>query len=128
MAIDIRRIRRYRSQSLRLLGDALEHVRSGRWSRAEDLLWGSLTQAVKGVALARGTELDGDDAVRAFASELGEQGRDRRVRNGFDRLKSFGEVVQGVRDSRARVDRLYPIVEDITNAVESLWDMVPIDE
>ncbi len=128
MAIDTRRIRRYRSQSLRLLGDALDHVRMGRWSRGEDLLWGSLTQAVKGVALARGLELDGDEAVRAFAEELGEATRDRRLRNGFERLRSFGEIVQGVRDSRARVDRLYPILEDITNAVERLWEMVPVDE
>ena len=72
MAIDTRRIRRYRDQSLRLLGDSLEHVRSGRWNRAEDLLWGSITQAVKGVALSRGVELDGDEAVRAYAAELGE--------------------------------------------------------
>ena len=128
MAIDTRRIRRYRSQSLRLLGDALDHTRTGRWSRAEDLLWGSLTQAIKGVALARGLELEGDEAVRSFASELGEESRDRRLRNGFERLHSYGEIVQGVRDSRARVDRLYPILEDITNAVELLWDMVRVDE
>ena len=72
--------------------------------------------------------MEGDEAVRAFASELGEESRDRRLRNGFDRLHSYGEIVQGVRDSRARVDRLYPILEDITNAVELLWDMVRVDE
>ena len=127
MAVDTRRIRRYRSQSLRLLEDALAHLRSGRWSRAEDLLWGSLTQAVKGVALSRGVELDGGDAVRAYASELGEDTRDRRVRDGFDRLRSFGEVAQGIRDSRARVDRLFPIFQDISDAVERLWDMAPDD-
>ena len=115
LAIDTRRIRRYRDQSLRLLGDSLEHVRSGRWNRAEDLLWGSLTQAVKGVALSRGVELDGDDAVRTYAAELGEETRDRRIREGFNRLRTFGEVVQGIRDSRTRVDRLF--VEPVSLAV-----------
>ena len=47
------RLLRYRSQSLRLLRDAIEEIRAGRWERCEELLWGSLTQAVKGVALGR---------------------------------------------------------------------------
>ena len=49
------------------------------------------------------------------------------IREGFNRLRTFGEVVQGIRDSRTRVDRLFPIVEDITNAVERLWELAPID-
>ena len=52
------RLLRYRSQSLRLLRDAIEEIRAGRWERCEELLWGSLTQAVKGVALGRAHELD----------------------------------------------------------------------
>ena len=128
MAVDTPRIRRYRSQSLRLLGDAMDQMRGGRWGRAEDLLWGSLTQAIKGVALNNGRELDGDEAVRAYATELGQETRDRRIRDAFDRLASFGDLVQGIRESRSRVDRLYPIIEDVSGAVERLWELVPRDE
>ena len=127
MPVDARRIRRYRSQSLRLLDDALENLRAGRWSRAEDLLWGSLTQAVKGLALSRGVELDSDDAVREYAAAVGRETRDSRVRDSFDRLRLFGEVSQGIRDSRTRVDRLFPIFQDINDAVARLWDMAPDD-
>ena len=37
------RMVRYRGQSLRLLQDAMEEIRVGRWDRCEELLWGSLT-------------------------------------------------------------------------------------
>ena len=70
------RLLRYRSQSLRLLRDAIEEIRAGRWERCEELLWGSLTQAVKGVALGRAHELNGPKAVEDYARELGKENQD----------------------------------------------------
>ena len=77
------RLLRYRGQSLRLLQDAMDEVRASRWDRCEELLWGSLTLAVKGVALGQGKELDGLKAVEAYALELGQEHRDRRIRESF---------------------------------------------
>ena len=128
MAANAPRIRRYRTQSFRLLDDALGQMRGGRWARSEDLLWGSLTLAVKAVALSRGQELDGDEAVRSYAAQLGGEHRDRRIRDAFERLASFGESVQLIRESRSRIDRLFPILDDVTSAVEQLWDMVPTND
>ncbi len=128
MAIDISRITRYRSQSLRLLESALEQMRAGRWGQSEDLLWGSLTLAVKGVALSRGQDLEGDEAVRAYATQVGQDRRDRRIRDAFTQLSTFGETLTRVRDSRARVDHLFRILEDVMAAVERLWETVPQDD
>ena len=125
MAVDTSRITRYRSQSLRLLESALEQMRAGRWERSEDLMWGSLTLAVKGVALSRGQDLEGDDAVQAYATQVGQERRDRRIREAFTQLSAFGETVTRVRDSRARVDHLFRILEDVMAAVERLWETVP---
>ena len=127
MAIDTTRINRYRSQSLRLLDNALGDMRGGRWAQSEDLLWGSLTLAVKAVALSRGQELDGDQAVREYAEQLGQERRDKRIRESFDRLASFGESLQSIRESRGRLDRLFSILDDVTSAVEQLWDLVPVE-
>ncbi|MCI0785262.1 MAG: hypothetical protein J4O09_03015 [Chloroflexi bacterium] len=128
MAVDTSRITRYRSQSLRLLDSALEQMRAGRWERAEDLMWGSLSLAVKGVALSRGQDLEGDEAVQAYATQVGQERRDRRIREAFPQLSKFGETVTRVRDSRARVDHLFRILEDVMAAVEHLWDMVLQDD
>ena len=119
------RVVRYRGQSLRLLQDAMEEIRAGRWDRCEELLWGSLTQAVKGVALGRGQELGGSEAVEEYAQELAHENRDRRIRESFTKLASFGETAEKVRESRIRADHLVQTLEDVTGAVERLWDLAP---
>ena len=119
------RMVRYRGQSLRLLQDAMEEIRVGRWDRCEELLWGSLTQAVKGVALGRGQDLDGSKAVEEYAQELAQENRDRRIRESFTKLSSFSETAEKVRESRIRADHLVQTLEDVTGAVERLWDLAP---
>ena len=127
MATDTARINRYRSQSLRLLDNALGDMRGGRWSQSEDLLWGSLTLAVKAVALSQGQSLSDDQSIREFAVNLGKERRDKRIRESFERLASFGETLQRIRESRGRLDRLFSILDDVTSAVEVLWDLVPVE-
>ena len=119
------RLLRYRGQSLRLLQDAMDEIRQGRWERCEELLWGSLTLAVMGVALGRRREVDGLKAGEDFALELGQENRDRRIRESFTKLASFGETAEKVRESRIRADHLVATLEDVTGAVEKLWDMAP---
>ena len=119
------RMVRYRGQSLRLLQDAMDEIRGGRWGRCEELLWGSLTLAVKGVALGRGRELEGLKGVEDYAHELGEENRDRRIREAFTKLASFGDTAERVRESRIRSDHLVATLEDVTGAVERLWDLAP---
>ena len=120
------RMVRYRSQSLRFLQDAMEEIRVGRWLRCEELLWGSLTLAVKGVALGRGKTLDdGLKAVEDYALELGNENRDRRIKEAFAKLAAFSDTAERVRESRIRADHLVATLEDVTGAVEKLWDMAP---
>ena len=127
MATDTARINRYRSQSLRLLDNALGDMRGGRWGQSEDLLWGSLTLAVKAVALSRGQSLNDDISIREYAEQLGQERRDKRIRESFERLAAFGESLQNIRESRGRIDRLFSILDDVASAVEQLWDLVPVE-
>ncbi|MCH2519597.1 MAG: hypothetical protein MK210_15595 [Dehalococcoidia bacterium] len=127
MATETARINRYRSQSLRLLDNALGDMRGGRWAQSEDLLWGSLTLAVKAVALSRGQSLSDDISIRQYAEQLGQERRDKRIRESFDRLAAFGESLQNIRESRGRLDRLFSILDDVASAVEQLWDLVPVE-
>ena len=128
MAEHTQRINRYRKQSVQLLESALNQMRGGHWSRSEDLLWGSLTLAVKGVALSRGAHLEGEAAVREYATKLGQQRRDRRIRDAFSQLANFTDSVERMREARFRIDRLLPVLEDVSSAIERLWEMVPRDD
>ena len=123
-SVDQARIGRYRSQSLRLLDSAMSELRGGRWTRTEEMLWGSLTLAVKGAALSRGDQVDEDAAVRAYARQLGTDLRDRRVRESFDQLTSLSESLERARETRRRVEGIFRSLDDISGAVERLWDLV----
>ena len=120
------RIDRYRKQSINLLQGALQQIKRGHWTRSEDLLWGSLTQAVKGVALSRGEQLTNDEEVREYATRLGHEQRDRRLREAFTQLSNFSESVERLREARFRVDRIIPMLEDVSSAIERLWELVPV--
>ncbi len=119
------RLARYNGQSVRLLRDAMNEARQARWLRTEELLWGSVTLAVRSVALTRGDEVDDRKSVEEYAQTLGREHNDRRIRDAFNRLGTFADVADRMRDSRGGAQQLISILEDVTAAVEKLWDMVP---
>ena len=123
-----RRLVRYNDQSVRLVRDAMNEARQSRWLRCEELLWGSVTLAAKGVALTRGYELDGRQAVEEYCRDLGRENNDRRIRDAFTRLGGFADAADRVRESRGGAQHLISIMEDVTSAIERLWDMVPLDD
>ena len=125
---DSKRLIRYHGQSLRLLRAAVDQIRQGRWLRCEDLLWGSLSLAVKGVALSRGDELADQQATKEYAEKLGNQHRDRRVRDAFTKLAGFSDTAERVRESNMRGDHLVAVLEDVSGAVERLWELLPSNE
>ena len=110
------------------MDSALTEMRSGRWLRSEELLWGSLTLAVKSVALSRGDDIEDQNAVQEYGSSLGQQHRDRRIREAFKQLSGFSDSVDRVRESGSRMDHLFLILDDISSAVERLWELVPVNE
>ncbi|MDE2778487.1 MAG: hypothetical protein OXI91_02255 [Chloroflexota bacterium] len=102
----------------------MSELRGGRWTRSEEMLWGSLTLAVKGAALSRGDSVEDDQSVRAYAHQLGTDLRDRRVRESFEQLGNLGTTLERARESRRRVEGVFRSLDDISGAVERLWDLV----
>ena len=119
------RLARYRSQALRLLDSAQTAMSRGQWSQSEELLWGSLVAAGHGVALWHGEPADSDDALRDFLRRLGNQERDRYVRDAFDHLSALSDAAERVRERRSRVDYLFLAMDDVTEAVERLVARIP---
>ena len=124
----VARLTRYHGQSVRLLRDAMNEARQSRWLRCEELLWGSVTLAVRGVALTRGDEVEDRRAVEQYANLLGQENNDRRIRDAFSRLSSFADAADRARESRSGAQHLIAILEDVTSAVDLLWELLPIDE
>ena len=119
------RLARYRSQALRWLDSAQTAMSRGQWNQSEELLWGSLVAAARGVALWHGEAADSDDALRDFLRRLGSQERDRYVRDAFDHLSALSDAAERVRERRSRVDYLFLAMDDVTEAVERLVALIP---
>ena len=119
------RLFRCRSQALRLLDAAQTAMTRGRWNESEELLWGSLVAAARGVALWHGAPADSDDALRGFLHRLGEQERDRYIRDAFDHLSALSDAAERVRERRSRVDYLFLAMDDLTEAIERLVARIP---
>ena len=117
---------RYRLMSERYLEDALVEVRCALWRPAEELLWGSLTAAVKAVAWSRGgSRLEGSAQVEEYAASLARETRDRRIRDAFTRLSGFSTLFDRVHDSRENARRILLEVDEIGSAVERMWRLIP---
>lgn len=119
------RLARHRSQALRLLESAQVAMQRGRWTQSEELLWGSLVAAAKGVALWHGETTDTDAALRGFVHRLGEQERDRYIRDAFDHLAALADAAERVRERRSRVDYLFLAMDDVTEAIDRLVARIP---
>ena len=119
------RLARYRSQALRLLDSAQTTMSRGQWNQAEDLLWGSLTAAARGVALWHGEPADSDADLKDFVRRLGDQERDRHIRDAFDHLSAWADAAERVRDRRSRVDYLFLAMDDLSEAIERLVAHIP---
>jgi hypothetical protein len=127
MTANFARLQRYRSQSLRFMEGASREIRAGRWSQSEELLWASLTLAVKGVALSRGETLEEDEAVRAYAARLGQEQRDRRIREAFTQLSSLSDAADRGQEYRGRAEYLAFLLDDLSGTIRRLWEMVPTE-
>lgn len=119
------RLTRYRSQALRLLDSAQTAMSRGQWNQSEELLWGSLVAAARGVATWHGEAADSDDALKSFLRRFGEEERDRYIRDAFDHLSALSDAAERVRERRSRVDYLFLAMDDLSESIERLVSRIP---
>ena len=119
------RLARYRSQAVRLQESARVAMQRGQWSQAEDLIWGSLVAASRGVALWYGENTADDAQLREFVRRVGEQEKDRYIRDAFDHLSALAEAAERVRERRSRVDYLILAMDDLDEGIDRLVARIP---
>lgn len=124
-----RQVKRYHALSRRYIDNAMVEVACGRWKPAEDLLWGSVVAAVKAVAWSRGEPLEDNAEVEEYTRSLGQQMKDRRIRDAFTRLSGYATMFDRLHDSpRENTRRLVMDVEEVAAAVQRLWRLLPTDD
>ena len=124
-----RQVKRYYGLSKRYIDNAMVEVACGRWKPAEDLLWGSVVAAVKAVAWSRGEPLQDNAEVEAYTRVLGQEMKDRRIRDAFARLSGYATMFDRLQDSpRENTRRLIMEVEEVASAIQRIWRLLPTEE
>ena len=100
-------------------------MQRGQWTQAEELIWGSLVAASRGVALWYGESASDDAALRAFVRRVGEEEQDRYIRDAFDHLTALAEAAERVRERRIRVDYLIMAMDDLDEGIDRLVARIP---
>ncbi len=110
---------------MRLQESAHVALQRGQWSQAEDLIWGSLVAASRGVALWYGEDAADDAKLREFVRRVGQEEKDRYIRDAFDHLSALAEAAERVRDRRSRVDYLILAMDDLDEGIDRLVARIP---
>ena len=110
---------------MRLQESARVAMQRGQWSQAEDLIWGSLVAASRGVALWYGEDATHDAKLREFVRRVGQEEKDRYIRDAFDHLSALAEAAERVRDRRSRVDYLILAMDDLDEGIDRLVARIP---
>ena len=79
-----RRVEKHKSQSIHYYENAMKSIRTGNVEKASEFLWGSVSQAIKAVALSRGIELRSYRQIRDYAMEIARDLRDESIRHAFN--------------------------------------------
>ena len=111
----------HRTRSKALLTKGFPELRDGRWTIAEELVWGSLILAAKEHSLSVGYILSEDEEIRDYIVKLGEDRKDRQIRDSFKQLDGFPDMIEKVRESGLRLDYLFMLLDDVAHAIEKLW-------
>ena len=119
------RLARYRNRAVQLQQSAHVAMQRGQWSQAEDLIWGSLVTASRGVALWYGEDVGDDVRLKEFVKRVGEEEKDRYIRDAFDHLSALADAAERVRERRTRVDYLILAMDDLDEAIDRLVARIP---
>ena len=119
------RLARYRDQAVRLQQSAHIAMQRGQWTQAEDLIWGSLVAASRGVALWYGEDVSDDARLKDFVKRVGVEEKDRYIRDAFDHLSALADAAERVRERRTRVDYLILAMDDLDEAIDRLVARIP---
>ena len=119
------RLARYRNQAVRLQESAHVAMQRGQWTQAEELIWGSLVAASRGVALWYGEDVSDDAGLKEFVKRIGEEEKDRYIRDAFDHLSALADAAERVRERRTRVDYLILAMDDLDEGIDRLVARIP---
>ena len=117
------RAEKYKNQSKRYFDNAIRLIEAGEAEKAGELLWGSLSQAIKAVAASNSRELRTHDDIRAYTLELTRKMEDEGIWYAFitaqflhSRFYETGLNIEDVKLGAETIRRILDRLRSISSA------------
>jgi len=116
-----KKVNKFKNQSIHYFENAVRLIEAGHAEKASELLWGTVSQALKAVAASRDIELRSHRQIRDYAMELSRTLRDESIRQAFISAQSLHsnfyesgllleDVVMGADDAKKLVAKLFELI------------------
>ena len=80
--------------------------------------------AIKSHAQVNAITISNEEEAHNYAYDIGNRTNERTIKEAFKQLSGFSDTLEKVQDERARVDYLFLLLDDVSAAVEKIWDIV----
>ena len=114
--------RKYKAQSIHYLENAFNYIEAGDPQKASEFLWGSIAEALKAVAQAKGIELRGHDLLRHYARELAKKQEDATIYEVFRKAESLH---RNFYELGTELEEVYILAAEIRATVDKLLSLTP---
>jgi hypothetical protein len=114
--------KKHRTQSVHYFKNALRYIEMGDSEKASELLWGSMSQALKAVAANRGMRLKSHKDIRNYAMEVTRAMRDDSIWHAFTTAQSLHSNFY---ETGLMLEDVAVGAKEIKEAIGTLFSFIP---
>ena len=114
--------KKHRTQSVHYFENALRYIEMGDSEKASELLWGSMSQALKAVAANRGIRLKSHKDIRNYAIEATRATRDDSIWHAFTTAQSLHSNFY---ETGLMLEDVAIAAKEIKEAIATLFSFIP---
>ncbi len=114
--------RKYKTQSIHYIENAINCIETGDAQKASDFLWGSVAEALKAVAEVKGIELRSHKSIRDYARELAKEEKDPTI---FDVFRKAESLHRNFYELGTELEEVYILSGEVRALVDKLFRLIP---
>ena len=99
---------------------ANELLQKGEWTKASELAWGSVVEAIHALAESKGTKIKNHGALRNFIRAVAQQLQDERINELFKKAETFHANFYHEFLDESDVKDMFPYIQEFLEKIGNL--------
>ena len=119
-----RKLQGFAGRSRHYFENALSFLRDGEVEKSSELLWGSMAEAVKAVAMVKERAIRSHGELRRYAAELAKELNDEML---YDAFMHANSLHSNFYESHLTAQEVEILAGRVRGAVRKLLDLIPVE-